>query len=262
MRPQGYITDVYMDKMKRVETQFLMFINILGITALAVYSFLNLTQGDQADGFIELLFAFALLVSTIHLITTNKTNITRLTGSIVLTALVMNNTLSGGFANQGMMWSYIFPGMIFFLIGSRNGLYLSLILFSLLATILSLQSIGLISTPFTSSQLVSHYASMALITVMIYIYQRNNERNYSLTGELNRRLIATNRELGKQSEQYMKAQKKLYKFTQNVEKQRTDMQKMQSELLQLRTKIDSIFTGRSGGKRSTVSKNEKGSTKK
>ncbi len=235
---KGYLTDLYQNRIKTMDLQFLMFLSTLGILLLALYSFINVTRGNSTAGIIELGLAMCLLISLINLIITAKPELTRVTGAVVLAGIVITNTITGGFNNHAIFWSYAFPCVIFLLLGSRNGIYMTLILFSILATILTLKTIGSIKTPYNNIQLATHYASLGFMTLLTYVYQKTVEKGQDLTKEINRRLTTTNQELAKQMEQYDDAQKKIFEFSKSVSEQNSEIEKMQHDLIEIRNKVD------------------------
>lgn len=122
-------------EIKRKTYAFLI-LSYLGILFLSIFAYKNVTSGDYL--LLGILFGCLAVVSTnlTYFYLSHKLILCCRVGSLLILLLSSLLTYQGGVENTGLYWIYVFPAVLFIVLGAKEGLILNLILFVMLAVIL------------------------------------------------------------------------------------------------------------------------------
>jgi PAS domain S-box-containing protein len=149
---------------------------LLAFATLSVFGVLQIfVEKDPALGYLEIASGLTALLIAGGLKLTR--NITLASHLILLNILVMLAVmlLTGGTAETGLLWVFIFPVAAFFLTNKKMGAWWMVALFILIVLIMIGSHFGLITTPYSFVTLRQLLASVVVVTIGIYVYQQSRE---------------------------------------------------------------------------------------
>lgn len=167
---------------------FLNVLSLIGILALGFFSVYNIFFGIKSLGLWE---SAITLIVTANLILFQKHQNIKL-GSIIimLTMITLSLVLlkTGGIENTGIYWLYIFPILAFFLQGSFYG-FLWIIAFILVNLVVAvLARLDLFTLSYSFIEVRQFLASMLVLSLMVYFYEKVVERMKKNLENNNKRL--------------------------------------------------------------------------
>lgn len=125
-----------------------------------------------------ILFFFALLmilnISIFHRTKSEKTF--RHMFIVTVAALFIYLTASGGEANTGPLWFYVFPPLIFYLLGLKLGLIMITTCLLLIAIIFKFPELPFVTTEYNPDFQLRYLTSISFVTVFSYIVDLSRRR--------------------------------------------------------------------------------------
>lgn len=167
------------DGKSRVDAQRMRVTYIYALLAFATLSAFGtlqiLVEGKPVLGYLELAASFAILLTTAGLKLTR--NISLASHLILLAILVMLLVmlLTGGTANTGLLWVFLFPVSAFFLTNKKTGLWWMLALFAVIGFVMIASHYDLVATPYSLITLRQLLISLVVVAIGIYVYQKSRE---------------------------------------------------------------------------------------
>ena len=151
--------------------QLFVSISLPGMTILYAFAVLNLARSNYKLGSLDLLSAVAITAGLIcfrYL----KQDLQIYRGlSILLIGLFFYNTIIGGLGGSKILWSYFFPLFTFFLLGKKEGLLWSGILFFLSLFLLLAPQPVFEVYPYNPEFKLRFGLSFFLVLLMTYVYE-------------------------------------------------------------------------------------------
>jgi PAS domain S-box-containing protein len=149
---------------------------LLAFASLFVFGSLQiLVEGAPRLGYLEIGGSLAILITAGGLKRTH--NITLASNLILLSILTMLVVmlLTGGTADTGLFWVFLFPVSSFFLTNKKAGLWWMLALFILIGLIMVGSYYGEVASPYSLITLRQLLVTLGVVTIGIYAYQQSRE---------------------------------------------------------------------------------------
>lgn len=163
----------------------------LAIFSLGLFGVLHIIAHPQdAVGYLELAGATALLLNLAGLRFTRRVAVARNIFLLTVLAFLGLMLISGGTADTGLLWVFVFPVTAFFLAGKRAGMAWLVALLLLILGIWVLAATDLITIPYSGVVLRQLAISVSVVTVGIYVYQHTREQLASESQESRAQLRA------------------------------------------------------------------------
>ncbi|MET0068693.1 MAG: GGDEF domain-containing protein [Candidatus Thiodiazotropha sp.] len=108
--------------------------------------------------------------------------------ALAMGLLFIHLLISGGIHGSGILWFYIFPPLVYFLLGSRQGTVAILLLLGCSALILLLIDVPAYFDGFKPEFIQRLLASLTAITLLSYFYERSREMRYMEITRLSKEL--------------------------------------------------------------------------
>lgn len=144
--------------------------------SLAVFGVLHIAlEGNQLLGILELLDAFAVLLILVGMRVAKNIRFQSHLLLLCILTIMFVLLITGGTANTGIFWFFMFPVSAFFLTGGKGGMAWTLALFALVAAVTALQHFGILHTPYPFIALRQLFVSLLVITIGVYAYQRSRD---------------------------------------------------------------------------------------
>lgn len=154
-----------------LETRYVNAITLVGLLNVTMSIFIEHALGKTAIA--AFMFCMALLATINALALRHNGNAKRASSIVLFITLLMFTVmmLDGMYQNTALIWFPVFPAIVFFFKGKREGLLwlgaqLSVILLTMLA-----QSLELLHTPFSNSALALLIVSTSTVGTMVYLYE-------------------------------------------------------------------------------------------
>jgi two-component system sensor histidine kinase/response regulator len=142
------------------------------VYAFAVYHFL---KGHYGEGVFDLLVALGLTGCAVFLRFLKKGLIIYRVVTVLFGILVSYNMYLGGVHGERIVWMYIFPLVVFFMLGKKEGLLWAMAIYSLCLFFLLTPSVfG--SFPYETKFSVRFLVSFLVIATMTYIYESARQK--------------------------------------------------------------------------------------
>jgi len=163
-------------------------ISMVGFICLVFYGIHAYIHESYILCFIDLLTAFFLVIVFFYLRKTKKYIFSAYFSIILVGLLFMYLSLSGGYQGTGLLWSYIFPLCVIFVLGIKAGTIAVIIFFllNIAAFILSLNSI--IPIRYNTNFIIRYIGSFLAVSIIAYFYEFVRLRIQEVLSERNQKL--------------------------------------------------------------------------
>lgn len=223
------IAKEYFESDDRRDGPFFVF-SLVGIISLLVFGIVNIFTGKGSLGVFEIIVSGVTFINFFVVYKRNKD------AGVVLISLLMNLLLlglfiTGGIANTGMLWLFVYPVIVFFLNQRRRGwLFISITLaLCWVATYMQYESIYDFGHPASFMLQVSFI--YIILSFMVYGYSRTIEFAES-------KLLATSREFESIAKKES-AQRMVYEETsKNLEVQTDKLEETKEAILNILEDVD------------------------
>ncbi len=161
---------------------FIYAISLVGCIVLFFYGLINILVEDYPAAYFELFLSISLLLCIFIIRGSKNTRIAENIGSSVAFVIAFHNFYSGGFGETGLFWVYLFPAIIFFVKGKKDGLRWLFIFYTLLVGIVFIH-VYLPNTdilPYQNLTIITFLVSFITISFFIYFYQLTQENTQIL----------------------------------------------------------------------------------
>lgn len=212
---------------------FLKSIAVTGALFIGGYAIWNLIIGDLFYGILEAILSLCLVVSLVFIMERRLSSATGL-GSFVLFYVALQNFCTGGFDNTGMLWSFVFPILIFMIQGGKAGSKWSGSFFLIVAVaIVGDNYVGWYDLPYPDFTLATFVVVFTVISAICYYYQIVLERDQILVAKIAR-------ESEKPSKDLLKALSDYKLKTEELEKLNSFMSGRELRMIELKEKIKEL----------------------
>ena len=149
---------------------------LVAFASLLAFGLLQiLVEGKPTLGQIEIGASLTFLLAAVGLRATRNVNLAcnLIILSILVSVMVM--LITGGTANTGILWAYIFPISAFFLTNKRVGMWWMVAMFSTIGVFMVIAQYPWINIPYDLITLRQLLVSLFVTTIGIYVYQQSRE---------------------------------------------------------------------------------------
>ena len=206
----------------------------MALVLFGVYSIYNFVINDFPSAIMQAIMAVLLLVS-LFLIQKNKDlkwpiNIS----TFVLSYITLYNFSTGGVAETGVYWIFLFPGLVFTFQGKKNGLRWTLLVFFLIImTAIGSIFYGFPKSPYSTAVIINQIIILAILSATSYFRQNIVEKGQTSLNELIEKSDEESKELKKALSEYennSQELEKLNKFMTGRELKMIELKKRIAEL--------------------------------
>lgn len=158
---------------------FIKVIFIVALTYTLSFSFINLYLGDEI-AFVIQFGASIVQIYTLWRVFKNKETLpAAYIGLLALIVVLLHLFATGGIADTGILWLFLAPPVIFFLLGSRNAHFYTVILITGLIYIFIMQKRGSFNQIYSDFNLFIFSLVFLFASVLMYVYQSKVETTIS-----------------------------------------------------------------------------------
>ena len=166
---------------------------LVSLPVVYAFAFYHLIMAHYNVGFVDLLVGVGLTACLISLRFLRKGLIIFRIITVLFGILVAYNMYLGGAHGERIVWIYVFPLVVFFMLGKKEGLLWSVIIYSIcLFFLLAPGASG--SFPYEAKFRVRFLASFIVIAAMTYIYESSRQKYQVKLQEEKVRLAAAKKE--------------------------------------------------------------------
>lgn len=158
--------------------------SLLAIATLALFGVVHvLTEQNPAVGLLELAGGLLVALNALLFHVTQNNELARSVLLLIIFGLLIALFVTGGAEATGVFWLFIFPASAFFLAGMRVGLLWVGALMTTIVTLGILRNMNVIMLPYSYVTFRQVIASLVVVSICIYAYQRARERAVKRTVE-------------------------------------------------------------------------------
>ncbi|PIE44270.1 MAG: GGDEF domain-containing protein [Gammaproteobacteria bacterium] len=159
--------------------QILMWINYSAVFFLLAIGTKSVYSGHYQHGCILYLFGLVFFANAVYFRKTGNDNKFRFISVGFAALLFLYLTATGGESNTGPLWFYIFPPLIFYLIGLQAGLIVLIPCSALIVLFFRFPELPFVTTEYNADFQFRFLASFCFVTSFSYIldYSRRRTRN-------------------------------------------------------------------------------------
>jgi signal transduction histidine kinase/DNA-binding response OmpR family regulator len=151
--------------------------SLIGIFFLSLLGTINLMQGELLLGTLDLLTALILVIILFFLHIQKYLSFCLYTGITITFFLFLYLFISGGMAGTGFLWSYIFPLFTFFLLGTKKGLWISLVYFLSCLAVITIDLNTSMINHYDKDLVIRLIPSLAVVNLFSFIYEKFRENS-------------------------------------------------------------------------------------
>jgi PAS domain S-box-containing protein len=167
-----------------ISTYMLRIYSLLAVLVLGIFGVSRLiAEPFGLLGILELIGSIVLLLNVTSTRLARKATYAKNSLLSVMLFFLGIMLVTGGTHNAGILWCFVFPASAFFLTGRQEGMKWMGALFVLIASIWTLEALSAINIPYDSLTLAQLVASLAVVTIGVYVYQLSRERLVNQTRE-------------------------------------------------------------------------------
>lgn len=168
------------------------FVGVFFLVSLSILAFI---QKNIFLGTFDLIFASSLLLIIVYLRVTKEYNKVAITGCILAGAFYLYILSTGGVNNTASLWLYTYPLFTFFLLESRKGIYVNLVLLFLTLLFFIVQNDVDFFTKYSSDYILRFIPSFLVVFVYVYLFANTRDKMFDSINKKNIKLEETVKEL-------------------------------------------------------------------
>lgn len=160
--------------------------SFVGCITFVVFGLQYLAHNDRPIvGYLELAFAVGFGAAALLSGTRRRIEVAKAMMLVITFAFLMLMLTSGGTANTGLFWFFVFPVVSFFLTDARMGVIWNVLLIGVTAVIWQLPDF-LISLPFSDVEIRQLLVAYTIVTLGVYFYQLDRDKQEEYEAEIDR----------------------------------------------------------------------------
>lgn len=175
--------------------KFINYVGVIGALILILYGFANLYIEDYVIGIVEFILALNIFYALWGIKKTNNIELYSSIGLVSIFVISINNFTGGGFEETGLFWIYVYPLVVFFLKGTKDGITWMLGFFAVVIFFTLASAFGYYNLPYEDFTVQMFVISLVLISVFVYVYQKTQESSQMVISVKNRDLEKVNIDL-------------------------------------------------------------------
>ena len=163
-------------------------ISILGAMAIIPYSVVVFYQNSPWQGLLDLLAAATLVLNALaaRWFKLHRANIW--VGLLCIMGLFAYTFTTGGINQSGFIWYFILPPLAAFLLGSKPGLVVSLLMLIPVAVLFQVESLSPTLASYGTDIAIRFPVAYLVVVYFSYLFERDHENNCDALGELRKEL--------------------------------------------------------------------------
>ncbi|MCA9381222.1 PAS domain-containing protein [Candidatus Dojkabacteria bacterium] len=219
---------------------FLSAATLVGVLIISGYSAINFIIGDTPIALLEVLLVIALLLGLFMIRTATSDELAVFLGSTIVFIISLHNFFSGGFESTGIFWVYMYPAIIFFIQGRRNGLRWFLFFYVTVVGLAMTDAYypNLDVLPYLPFNVAMFVVSFLVVGMIIYFYQLYQEQTQSLLAAQTSKLQSTNEELQNAIIKRKKSERKLNEVVTQISQQNSELEDSRKATMSLLQDIE------------------------
>ena len=215
---------------------FIKIIGFAGVVVIGGYSISNFVIKDYPYAVMELIMAL-LLVYSLHLVYNNKVDRATDIGAFVLAYLTLHNFSTGGYSETGMLWTFMFPSLIFVIQGRKKGLVWNIILyFFIVIMIIGHIFYNFPNLPYSDFMLANLIAILAIVSAISYSKQLIMEKDQAFLEQAAKKEKLANENLMKSFQYFQSRSEELEKLNRYMTGRELKMIELKKRVAELENK--------------------------
>lgn len=151
--------------------------SLLGWPALTIFGLLHIfVEQSVLIGQLELILGGVILLNAVGLRLSHNIVLARTFFLLTILIVLMMLLVTGGTKGTGAYWLFVYPLLVFFLAGRRQGAWWMGLMLLLIGVVMGLNNFSLIDVPYSFITLRQLLASLLMVSAGVYIYEGARER--------------------------------------------------------------------------------------
>ncbi len=151
-------------------------VSIIGISMITIFGTFAFYQSNYWLATADYTAAFGLILNMVYLRKSGRYDIASMVGTAFAGLFFLYLFVTGGAFNTGPLWFYTFPLFAAFLLGSKRGAVLTLLLIGASVTSLGFKDFSPLFTSYPNDFIVRFIPSLLVVFAYSYLYERRTER--------------------------------------------------------------------------------------
>ncbi|MBN1332076.1 PAS domain S-box protein [Candidatus Dojkabacteria bacterium] len=217
------------------------FFNALGLIAIIVisgFAIANIQIKDYVPALIEIMVVIIAAASIFYVRTTKDTTVAEITGPLIILIMSVQNLITGGFAQSGLLFMMPYPIVVFFMAGSKKGLAWMLVFIASMFGVYILFLDGILESPYPLERIKMAFGALILVAILVYVYQTTYERTHKLLRAEREKYKRTSETFEKGLEKERSADKKLKQSVGKMALQQNQLENTQKAILNVLEDIE------------------------
>jgi signal transduction histidine kinase len=223
------------EEIAHYKVRMLYLISLIGLLAMIPLGIIAFLQTHHWLGTADFTAATGVTLNALYLRKTGNYALTSHFGTAFVGLFFLFLFVTGGAFHTGPLWLYTFPLIASFLVGSKHGSQMSIVLLAAALVSQLLKSVWPIFASYPKDFLIRFVPSFLVVLLYAYLYERATERH-------SKRLASTNAELDKrireQTEELVKANAALQEKIEQSEKAERDLRLAHEQFVTVLDGID------------------------
>lgn len=227
-------------------------INLIGVLNLVSFGIIALLNNNIILAYFDFFTGFILLIAQILLRIKKIFNSAINLGLIAISILFIFLFATGGNKNWTFLWYYTYPLIVNYTLGSKKGLFLSIVLLFIAIIIIIISPYIVFFVKYEQDLLIRFFPSFSVIIIFSYAFGRTKEKAQNKLSSKNLKLNETIAELRKYEDKLIKAREGLEKrvhertatlarTNKQLKKEIEERKQLEAELIQAK-KMETIGT--------------------
>jgi PAS domain S-box-containing protein len=171
------------------KVSFAYLISGIGVVLLFLFGIVNISSQNTIAGSVECLLSAATLINILILRSFQKLDIAFNNIILIMIVLYLGILFTGGVERTGLIWFAVFPVIVFFLKGRKEGVQWNLLFIALLSLSAFLELAGYVDLSYSIIELRQIIVSIVVLGILVYGYQALNDNYAELIADNSNELI-------------------------------------------------------------------------
>lgn len=213
------------------QVDFLKRVGVFASVILVAYAGFNYWTGEYTIGLLQIGLIILIAIALSHIQRTGTATFSANIAAVVLLIITLQNYITGGINQTGILWVFIFPPFIFFLTGSRKGVVWTSILYIGFISIIVLEHLGYLELPYPLFTSIMLLGALALVGVLTYTFQHSFEKAQTLSINQAKRFRKNNVSLAHEITERKFAETKMADLLEKSQTQNKQLQETKKAML-------------------------------
>ena len=150
--------------------------SLVGIIFVLVFSVESYCNGARGHAIFLFLLAGLLALNLVYLRSSKDAKLPAWVFTLSMALLLIHLLLSGGERGSGILWSYAYPPLVFYILGVRSGVIVNLTIMVIASLLWLAGGFEVTMSYYSTSFHFRFIASLSVVAILSFLYEFSRER--------------------------------------------------------------------------------------